>query len=457
VSSKAAMTAFTATMALFNGASAVATVRTDSLGMSYTTMATRATVGATAIRGLNGAMAMLGGPAGIIMLAAGALYYFYEQSQQAKQGAIDFADGLDVTTTALQKMTAAQQAATEAKLEQAIDAQKEKVSDLKSEVDSLTARYQSGTSASGNYQLSQEQLAKLHQELIIKTADLETESGKLSTMNSKLYAIQSQLRGAFSETAGVLQSYGGSISTVESIQRQFNSALGITNTQLKTQSNYVMLLAGQKGAVTEAGLKALKAQEDELAVLRESNPLRKVEIKARQEAEKLHLSEAETLSYVTNEVAKYNQETANSDAKKALEDQASAAKKAAEEFARTKKSASEFYVELSRLGATDAQDTRNWAADKTAQLKAFYQAGTLSAQQYKDGVLMINKEMNDRLAKQDADRWSKYTQGSQSQLFQDQRAAQSLTGAKGNIIRANIATDIKSATFSGLPTIDAGS
>ena len=66
-SSSAAMKLFNGIMALTSATTATAIVKTDSLGMAYTTMSTRATVGATAIRGLNGAMAMLGGPAGVVM------------------------------------------------------------------------------------------------------------------------------------------------------------------------------------------------------------------------------------------------------------------------------------------------------------------------------------------------------------------------------------------------------
>ncbi len=40
---------------------------------------------------LRGAMGMLGGPAGVAMLAGAAIYYFYQKSEQAKQEARDFA------------------------------------------------------------------------------------------------------------------------------------------------------------------------------------------------------------------------------------------------------------------------------------------------------------------------------------------------------------------------------
>lgn len=54
---------------------------------------------------LRGAMGMLGGPAGVAMLAGAAIYYFYQKSEQAKQEARDFADGIDQLTVKLKELS----------------------------------------------------------------------------------------------------------------------------------------------------------------------------------------------------------------------------------------------------------------------------------------------------------------------------------------------------------------
>ncbi|HFE8585389.1 TPA: tape measure protein [Proteus mirabilis] len=54
---------------------------------------------------LRGAMVMLGGPAGVAMLAGAAIYYFYQKSEQAKQEARDFADSIDQLTVKLKELS----------------------------------------------------------------------------------------------------------------------------------------------------------------------------------------------------------------------------------------------------------------------------------------------------------------------------------------------------------------
>ncbi|MDM3558772.1 phage tail tape measure protein [Proteus vulgaris] len=54
---------------------------------------------------LRGAMGMLGGPAGVAMLAGAAIYYFYQKSEQAKQEARDFADSVDQLTAKLKGLS----------------------------------------------------------------------------------------------------------------------------------------------------------------------------------------------------------------------------------------------------------------------------------------------------------------------------------------------------------------
>ncbi|HCT3692500.1 TPA: tape measure protein [Proteus mirabilis] len=54
---------------------------------------------------LRGAMGMLGGPAGVAMLAGAAIYYFYQKSEQAKQEARDFADSVDQLTAKLKELS----------------------------------------------------------------------------------------------------------------------------------------------------------------------------------------------------------------------------------------------------------------------------------------------------------------------------------------------------------------
>jgi acetyl-CoA carboxylase alpha subunit len=81
------------------------------------------------------------------MLAAGAIFYFWQKAQQAKEEAIAFADGLDKLNAAMNAMSNTQLRGAIADANNSIRAQKEAVADLQSEVDSLRDRYQNFTPA----------------------------------------------------------------------------------------------------------------------------------------------------------------------------------------------------------------------------------------------------------------------------------------------------------------------
>lgn len=403
VASKAAMTAFTAAMTLFNGASAVATVRTDSLGMSYTTMATRATVGATAIRGLNGAMAMLGGPAGVAMLAAAAIYYFYQKSQEATQQALDFADSVDITTQALRNMTPVAAAAANAKLTIALQEQEESAEDLRDELQALEDKYRSGTSASGNYQLSQSQLADLQNQIAIKAGEVEEAENKVSQTRSKQHAITALLNGTLRENYVAMQNSNSITGIASGIQSVFNGVLSTGNKLLQQRNNYVMLGNGAKSNLTATDQKYLTQLENEIALEKELDPIKRARIKAEQEAAAQGLSASGTTQYINQSVKLAEIQAKNDAASKSLtaahKSEASAIKeaaKSAEEYAK-------FSQELSRLNATEAQQIQNWQTDQLKQLDSYHAQGLVKASEYEFGKQAIMAEANKRteaLAKQ---------------------------------------------------------
>lgn len=150
--------------------------------------AAAATRAASAGIGLaRNALALIGGPAGAAMLAAGAIFYFWQKAQQAKEEAIAFADGLDKLNAAMNAMSNTQLRGAIADANNSIRAQKEAVADLQSEVDSLRDRYQNFTPAAQEVAESMgqgadfaRQQAEVSDELARKTRDLEAAKDKLS-------------------------------------------------------------------------------------------------------------------------------------------------------------------------------------------------------------------------------------------------------------------------------------
>jgi tape measure domain-containing protein len=85
----------------------------------------------------RGALSLIGGPAGAAMLAAGAIFYFWQKAQQAREEAIRFADGLDKVNASMKAMNNTQLRGVIADANKSIRAQKDEISTLQSEVDSL--------------------------------------------------------------------------------------------------------------------------------------------------------------------------------------------------------------------------------------------------------------------------------------------------------------------------------
>jgi len=409
VASKAAMTAFTAAMTLFNGASAVATVRTDSLGMSYTTMATRATVGATAIRGLNGAMAMLGGPAGVVMLAVSAIYMWISATDEARQKAIDYADGVDTATASLRNMTSAQLAASQVKLSQSIDAQSVSVSDLRSEVDGLqstvnkqiaVSKMLGNATAANTYEMDQ---------LKLKSAELEAAESKLSQMRSKSYAITQTLNGNLKDNYVAMQNSNSVTGIASGIQSVFNGVLNTGNKLLQQRNNYVMLGNGAKSNLTATDQKYLTQLENEIALEKELDPIKRARIKAEQEAAAQGLSASGTTQYINQSVKLAEIQAKNEEAAKKLTAANKSGASATKEAAKSAEEYARFSQELSRLNATEAQQIQNWQADQLKQLDSYHAQGLVKASEYEFGKQAIMAEANKRteaLAKQQREKAS---------------------------------------------------
>lgn len=149
--------------------------------------ATAARAASIGIGMARGALALIGGPAGAAMLAAGAIFYFWQKAQQAKEEAIAFADGLDKLNASMTSMSNTQLRGTIADANNSIRAQKEAVADLQSEVNSLRDRYQNFTPAAQEVAESMgqgadfaRQQAEVSDELARKTRDLEAAKDKLS-------------------------------------------------------------------------------------------------------------------------------------------------------------------------------------------------------------------------------------------------------------------------------------
>lgn len=288
-----------------NSAAVAAATNAETAAISRLTAATNAA--SIAQRTFNGTMALVGGPAGVAMLAAAAIYYFYEKSQESTQGALDFADSLDTTTQKLKEMTPVALAAADAKLVVALQEQEEKAADLREELTNLEDKYRSGTSASGNYQLSQSQLADLHNQIAIKAGEVEDAENKVSQTRSKQQAITAQLNGTNRENYVLTGQMNKVTGIASGIQLSLNNALKIGNQELQKRNNYVLT---STSIFTDKDKNALEGLQRQIN-LEKLQGEQRAKLQAQYEAQDKGLSGAGAEKYVNDSIALYRLQQAN--------------------------------------------------------------------------------------------------------------------------------------------------
>lgn len=142
--SNAEMTALTALTAEKSRARAasLALAQAESVQAAATVKAASAARAASVGMGLlRGAMSLLGGPAGIVMIAASALIYWWQSAKQAKEEAINYADSLDGVIAKMKEMNQVQLTGTLADVAKSVAAQKDHIDDLNDSVRDAQAEY----------------------------------------------------------------------------------------------------------------------------------------------------------------------------------------------------------------------------------------------------------------------------------------------------------------------------
>jgi len=146
------------------------------------------------------ALALIGGPAGVAMIAAGALFAWYQSAQQAKQEAIEFADSLDGVIAKMREMNQAQLAGALADVEKSISAQRERIDDLNGSVKEAQAEYEKYIGLARQMGVEQDRnngyvinAAKWFQTLSQRKRDVNDATDKLSRTLEQQSLIQEQL------------------------------------------------------------------------------------------------------------------------------------------------------------------------------------------------------------------------------------------------------------------------
>ncbi|AYY06840.1 phage tail tape measure protein [Enterobacter roggenkampii] len=142
---------------------------------------------------MSGALGLIGGVPGLVMLGAGAWYTMYQNQEQARRSAQEYAGQIDEIRQKTSKMSLTETdenrgQTVEALVEQnrLVDEQAKKVGELKNQIDDLNA-------SRGKPGITSENDANILKAIAIVTDQLAVEEGKLNDMRDKSRGIQQAL------------------------------------------------------------------------------------------------------------------------------------------------------------------------------------------------------------------------------------------------------------------------
>ncbi|HEB8834298.1 TPA: tape measure protein [Klebsiella pneumoniae] len=275
-----------------------------SLAQAETAQAAASTRAAAAARAASvgiglarGALSLIGGPGGAAMLAASAIFYFWQKAQQAREEAIRFADSLDKVNASMKAMNNTQLRGIIADANKSIQAQEEDVRDLedsikklKSEIDDYTARgKQFGTTieqGNGLLKIASDKTDELNQ----KSRDLANAQDKLARTQNTAAEANRTLTNNMLTSMGVhdgLIQKGWSLEQVQSaVAKAFGNTADEINRANQAGQNFNPK-ALQVSPPTADGDKVILNLEEQNELLKIQDERQRAVTKARMQAAKV--------------------------------------------------------------------------------------------------------------------------------------------------------------------------
>ncbi|QLZ59113.1 phage tail tape measure protein [Citrobacter freundii] len=186
--------------------------------------------------GATGLLGLVGGLPGLLMLGAGAWYTMYQNQEQARRSAQEYAGQIDEIRQKTSKMSLTETdenrgQTVEALVEQnrLVDEQAKKVGELKNQIDDLSA-------SRGKPGITSENDANILRAIAIVTDQLAVEEGKLNDMREKSRNIQQTLEGIERQRNDLIKEHAWRQNALYQSQlmmngqhERFNSLLGLGN------------------------------------------------------------------------------------------------------------------------------------------------------------------------------------------------------------------------------------
>lgn len=348
------------------------------------------------------ALSLIGGPVGAAMLAATAIFYFWQKAQQAREEAIRFADSLDKVNASMKAMNNTQLSGTIADANKSIQAQKDEISNLQAEVDSLRARYQNFTpeaqavaNAMGQGADFARQQAEVSDQLAQKSRDLSNAQEKLARTQDTAAEANRTLTNNMLTSMGVhdgLIQKGWSLEQVQgAVAKAFGNTADEINRANQAGQNFNPK-ALQVSPSTAGGDKVILNLEEQNALLKIQDERQRAVTKARMQAAKVTDN--------PNQISKAgNLAGENYDLQKAEEARQEAQRKGEQQDKRSATAAESVAEKLDKLRS--AQDLSTESVEKRriqeAGLRAEQSLGSAATQKQLDEARALG-EANERAA-----------------------------------------------------------
>lgn len=301
---------------------------------------------------LKGALGLIGGPGGVAMLAAAAIFYFWQKAQQAREEALRFADSLDRVNASMKAMNNTQLRGTIADANKSIRAQKDEISDLQSEVDSLRSRYQNFTPAAqaaaesmGQGADFARQQAEISDQLDQKSRDLANAQEKLARTQDTAAEASRTLTNNMLTSMGVHDGLIEKGSTLEKVQGAVAKAFGLTADEINRANQ-----AGQNFNAKALQISPATADgEKNILNLKEQNELLKIKDERTRAVTKAEMEQAKVTKNKNqiNEAGQLAGE--NFDLKKSEEERNKAQRESEQQGKRSAKEAESVAQKLANL------------------------------------------------------------------------------------------------------------
>ncbi|MCW9446446.1 tape measure protein [Klebsiella oxytoca] len=355
--------------------------------------ATAASAASVGIGLARGALSLIGGPGGAAMLAASAIFYFWQKAQQAREEALRFADSLDKVNASMKAMNNTQLRGTIADANESIRAQKDEISDLQAEVDSLSSRYRNFTPEAqavaeslGQGSDFARQQAEVSDQLAKKSRDLANAQDKLAQTQETAAEANRTLTNNMLTSMGVHDGLIQKGWSLEQVQSAVAKAFGNTADEINRANQ-----AGQNFNPKALQISPPTAEGDKnILNLKEQNELLKIRDERTRAVRKAEMEQAKVTKNKNQIEEQGRLAGENYDLQKAEEARQEAQRKSEQQDKRSATAAESVAQKLDKLRA--AQDLSTESAEK----RRIQEAGLRAEQSLGSGA--TQKQLNEARA-----------------------------------------------------------